>query len=370
MRLAAQAKGGYYAAAPEAVDKALQFLRPPKDGPFNIIDPCCGEGFALKQLADGLGCEPDRVYGLELENYRCESSKALLPDANILGPADYFGSAISLYTFSFVWCNPPFDDQIGGGGRVETQFVERSTDILRADGVLALVCPEAVTANPALRRHLMSNYEDLSMTEFPADHRPYNEVIVFGVKRGNQLESGDLWGLKFEDECPWAEPGTWAYHLPIGRPRPTRFHKTGLTPDELSDAIYASPLHRMLAEHHEPPVRRPPLPLGKGHRALLLTAGHLDGIVTPPDEPPHIVRGTARKVTYVSNVEERENEGGGLDIITTHSQKITLVVRVVDQSGKITTFSQDNELEIVSDEPHRNNGTDNGSNGADETEAA
>jgi hypothetical protein len=368
MRLAAQARGGYYAAAPPAVAKALEFLRPPKSGPLTILDPCCGEAFALEQLAQGLGCKPEHTYGIELEASRADASRERLPESNILGPADYFGTGITFRSFSFIWCNPPFDDKIGGGGRVETQFVERSTDLLTTDGVLALVCPESVLKNPALRRHLLTHYDDLSVTTFPEDHRPYNEVIVFGIKRERGHDVVSTWD--FEDDCPWVEPGGGVYHLPAVKRLPSRFCKLGLTPEELSEAIYASPLHRMLAEHHEPPVRRPPLPLGKGHRALLLTAGHLDGVVSPPGELPHVVRGTARKITYVSNTEVREKDDGSMDTVVTHSQKITLVVRVLDAAGNITTFSQEpDDLEIVSDEPHCNNGIDDQSGDPEEAAA-
>jgi hypothetical protein len=38
-----QIKGGYYAAAPEAVAAVLQRLRPPDEGECLILDPLCGQ---------------------------------------------------------------------------------------------------------------------------------------------------------------------------------------------------------------------------------------------------------------------------------------------------------------------------------------
>ena len=68
MRLAAQAKMGYFPAAPGAISAILTHLVPPADGPVSLIDPCCGEGAALAQLAAGLGAT--HVYGVELDENR------------------------------------------------------------------------------------------------------------------------------------------------------------------------------------------------------------------------------------------------------------------------------------------------------------
>jgi hypothetical protein len=57
-RLMSQIKGGYYAAAPEAVAAVLERLRPPERGECLVFDPCAGEGGSLRQLAEGLGAVP------------------------------------------------------------------------------------------------------------------------------------------------------------------------------------------------------------------------------------------------------------------------------------------------------------------------
>ena len=47
MRLAGQMRGGFYPASPEAVALAATYLRSPREEPFNILDPCAGEGTTL-----------------------------------------------------------------------------------------------------------------------------------------------------------------------------------------------------------------------------------------------------------------------------------------------------------------------------------
>ena len=62
--------------------------------------------------------------------------------------------------------------------------------------------------------------------------------------------------------------------------------------------------------------------------------------MTPPGEKPHLVRGTSRKKQYVARVETTESEDGKSQTTkTVYAEKIELVVRTVDLTGKLTTFS-------------------------------
>jgi tRNA1(Val) A37 N6-methylase TrmN6 len=136
-----QVKGGYYAAAPEAVAAVLERLRPPEQGDCLLLDPCAGEGKALLQLAQGLKAV---AYGIELSEDRAAMLRESLPEGQALAPADFLRCAITCRSFSFIWCNPPYDYATGEEGRVESQFIERAVHLLVDNGVLALVCPENV----------------------------------------------------------------------------------------------------------------------------------------------------------------------------------------------------------------------------------
>ena len=140
-RLMSQVKGGFYAAAPEAVATVLERLRPPSAGQCVLLDPCAGEGHALLQLAQGLRAIP---YGIELSEDRAALVRESLPEGQSLAPADFLRCAISYRSFSCIFCNPPYDYATGGEGRVETQFIERAAHLLADNGVLALVCPHDV----------------------------------------------------------------------------------------------------------------------------------------------------------------------------------------------------------------------------------
>jgi hypothetical protein len=99
-RLMSQIKGGYYAAAPEAVAAVMERLMPPSAGQCLVLDPAAGEGRALAQLAEGLGAVP---YGIELSEDRAATVRESLPEGQSLAPADFLRTAISYRSFSFAW---------------------------------------------------------------------------------------------------------------------------------------------------------------------------------------------------------------------------------------------------------------------------
>lgn len=77
---------------------------------------------------------------------------------------------------------------------------------------------------------------------------------------------------------------------------------------------------------------------GIGHRAMLLASGHIDGLICPKDEPPHVIRGTAAKDKYVASCDEAEDEDGNVTTRTVYSERPRLVIRVLDAEGNIRTL--------------------------------
>lgn len=351
MRLAAQVKLGFYAAHEDAVAAIAAHLERetlPEGSTreFAILDPCAGEGLALRQLAAHLAIPPAQTYAVELDAGRAATIRENIPGARVLGPASFMGTKVTAGSFSVAYVNPPFDDELGGGQRQEMTFAIRATTALKARGVLVLVMPiTAIRSNTRFKEFLDSHYHDAAVYDFPAHVRPFREIVYIAKKRrvemadnerflqylplnsasegvGNAIDDGRLW------DAPWCHP-------------PAAFHKVELTLPELEREVDHSPLNRLLAPPTPDNQRRPPADLSTGHVALLLASGLLDGTIHPPDEEPHVVRGTARKEDYrskapVSNVNEK---GSLVSITEVFSQKIVLTVRGVGPDGKIHTFT-------------------------------
>lgn len=336
MRLAAQACGGYYPAHKDAIAHVASFIQAPSTDRFSMLDPCAGEGLALRQLTELLNSPQSSSFAIELDESRAEILRSTLLDANVLAPADFFGCRATRNSFSFIWLNPPFDHAYGGS-RVEEQFLWKSTDWLMSGGVMALVCPEDVVYEYSeARRHFVTFYENCMIVPFPQANRPYGEVVVLGHKRSRPAVPPQDSSARQRWEAVLA-PSGFRYQIPPGN-GPRLFQKVEPTEPELRRMLDASPLRCRLTSPPEIPLPSPPLPLGIGHVALLLASGHLNGVVEPEGKPSHVVRGTSRKRSFVSDVTETDNSEGGTTTRTTISEKIELVIRTVDASGRIQTF--------------------------------
>ena len=87
MRLAAQAKGGYYPTPERVVDLIAELIHTPTGyyhrgrETIRILDPCCGAGDALERLAERLD-RPNALsietYGVELHRDRAEEAEKRL----------------------------------------------------------------------------------------------------------------------------------------------------------------------------------------------------------------------------------------------------------------------------------------------------
>ena len=83
MRLAAQAKGGFYPTPDRVVDMVGTLMRPPygyhnaSKASIRALDPCCGPGEALGRLTDLLrqaSTTAVETYGVELHKERAEEA--------------------------------------------------------------------------------------------------------------------------------------------------------------------------------------------------------------------------------------------------------------------------------------------------------
>ena len=118
---------------------------------LRFLDPCCGDGAALKTIADnmmqqrGKGWEKQHgIYtvGIEVNDERAEDAKQNL---NRVIHSDMASVEIKQEVFDFAWVNPPYDYKGDGtGDRVETDFLIAATMALHAHGTLAYVVPMSV----------------------------------------------------------------------------------------------------------------------------------------------------------------------------------------------------------------------------------
>ncbi len=105
-RLESTAKAGYYPTPPSVVERIAALIRPAAHSPrqaVRLLDPCCGTGAALGQLADAVGGD---TYGVEIARDRADGAQAALDHA-ICGSA--FAVRLAHGAFSCLLLNPPYD---------------------------------------------------------------------------------------------------------------------------------------------------------------------------------------------------------------------------------------------------------------------
>ncbi len=332
------------------------------------MDPCAGKGIALTFLGKTLDIPDENVYAVELSESRTNDLRRDFPKMKILGPASFMGTGISYNAYSLAYVNPPYSDEMGGGRREELTFLVKAINHLTPGGVMVLVVPEPTVYDwgsgaDAMRRALSCRLEGISVFQLPDEHRNFREIVVFGRKRKHAVPEGD--GPLGKDAHWWESKDkigilgqpTTTYRLPPGK-APKRWEQTDFTPEELLRKVLASPLSQLLKPPRPSEAPAPPLPPSKGHTALILASGDLDGLVWPSGEPPHVVRGTSRKITYrdEAKCESKHNEDGSSSQKEVYSEKITLVVRAVSVDGKIHTFTDNTAAEATPDAmPHHDN---------------
>ena len=321
----AQAKGGFYAAPPQAIAKFLERIHRDSSKPCHVLDPCAGCGDALLQITNTLDAIP---WAIELDEARSEKITARLPSNHYLAPCDFAYSHISPSSMSLIWCNPPFDYHSGDEGRVEWAFIERALPSLVVGGVMALVCPENIGMDWRTRRWFRAHFSDRMVMEFPESCRKYKEIIFLGTRR---KQPTDNWGGDSWDDLLNADQDYW---LPRAD-GPRVFSKTEPTDGELAVLLKQSPLRNITKKNDCGLNVRPPLPPSKGHLALLLASGHLNGVIRPNGEPAHVLRGTAYKEDYLASINTNDEPGGGSTTQTIYSQRIKLLLRVVTREGKL-----------------------------------
>jgi hypothetical protein len=94
-----------------------------------------------------------------------------------------------------VYLNPPFDDEVGGGGREEVKCLWQAIDLLVPSGILVLVCPlNQVYGTYEMCELLDTWFDRVDLHQFPDNCRSFKECVVFGRRRKTALPETHIRG--------------------------------------------------------------------------------------------------------------------------------------------------------------------------------
>ena len=196
MRLAAQAKGGYYPTPDRVVDLIAELIHTPSGSyhrgreTLRILDPCCGAGDALQRLAENLD-RPNSIsietYGVELHRARAEEAEQVLHRTLA---ADLFATSIANGAFGLLLLNPPYDYD-SEDKRTEHAFLTQTTRYLAESGLLVFIVPWQRSARLLIS---CSSPTRPGVTVWPSTLRPPADTAIPGIPR--QAGVTMSWSLK------------------------------------------------------------------------------------------------------------------------------------------------------------------------------
>ena len=344
MRLAAQAKGGFYPTPSRVVDLIAGQIQPParydqrNPKTLRILDPCCGAGEAAAQLAGSLvrpNTIPIETHGVELHRDRAAEAESRLD--RVLA-ADLFATSMANGAFGLLYLNPPYDwDR--EDRRVEHAFLTHCTRYLAEHGLLVLIVPRPRLAVSA--RYLSTHYGRLRCWAFPQPEREvFDQVVLMGYRKPDpvpdayaedrtlrwaQGEPPTLPSRAYpEFSAPTAPGGDILFATrtvdPVAAAAEAR--RSGLwTSTEITDTLWPARDNRT----------RPLMPLRRGHMAMLVAAGFLDNLCLEADDRRILVKGrTSKEMELVEDSPERE----------VHRERLRTTVVALDlDDGEITDIA-------------------------------
>ena len=345
MRLAAQAKGGFYPTPPRVIDLIAELIYAPASyrqsgrETLRILDPCCGAGEALAQLTERL-TKPDtfpiETYGVELHRDRAGEAGEQLHRTLA---ADLFQTSIANRAFGLLYLNPPYDFDSGDQKRTEHAFLTHCTRYLAEHGLLVFVVPRQRLAVSA--KYLASHYQRLRCWAFPQPEREvFDQVVLMDYRRAEphldayaeqQLRawaSGEPEELSSSPHTEFSiitmPAGDVLFTTrtvdPIAAAAEAR--RSGLWASaEINDSLWPKGDART----------RPLMPLRRGHMAMLVAAGFLDNLCLEADGRRILVKGrTTKEMVLVEETLEAE----------TYRERLrTTVVALGLDDGEITDIA-------------------------------
>ena len=300
-RLESVAKAGYYPTPPSVVERVAALIRPAHPTTrqaVRLLDPCCGTGAALRQLADAVGGE---TYGIDIARDRYEEAQAVLDHALC---ASALAMRLAHEAFSCLWLNPPYDHD-DEAKRLEHAFLTTMSRALCPGGLLVFIVPQKRLALSA--RYLAGHYTRLACYRFPdPEYAGFGQVVLLAVKRDGAVGEAqwraqiEAWASEPLPELPPAGSAEALHDLPALTAGPVLFASQFFDPEVAAQharqsGLWASPtLAERLWPAEERPVR-PLMPLRRGHLAVLIAAGFLNNILLEAGGRRILVKGRTYK---------------------------------------------------------------------------
>lgn len=310
-RLMNNVRMGYYPTDPGNIAHLLRGIQFPEGVTTNLLDPCCGCGKALRQLAEGNNCY---AYGMELDEFRAEDAQNRL---HRVGMGSFFHSRISSEAFHAMLLNPPYLSVLNeGGGRTrhEKRFLIESLGHLMPGGLLIYIIPYyRLTADVC--RILSDNFSDLSGWRFTdGEFKKFKQAAILGLRKRREEDSESAQRLERYSLDPANIPCVTQleegrYALPAIPKTVDVFKGEKFNEKELEQQLRRSDsFQRLMAKSElDSAGKHPLLPLSIGQIGLVGGSGMINGLIEC--DTPHIIKGRIVKVKRTETTDQLSARG-------------------------------------------------------------
>jgi len=353
--------GAYYTDNIHCADIAKMLVFP-QGKEVCCLEPSIGDGSAILTVTKASQNPNIKIFGVELNDSAAAAAKNN-PLIEEIVCCDFTDELMATKnTFSFAFANPPYMETVeerDGKTRLERVFLDRIADYLKYQAVLVWVIPEKAFCDPNYVRAWVKDYDTLALYKFrEGEYSKWHQIVAIGRKVRRRAVSSEqiqayMETWKFGDipELP-KEPVERIEVYPSDAKQITLFTTRAFNDKEALlflqengiPAELRKSLNRRLTVSSENGMElsRPPIPLKKDSKYLLLTSGFSDGFVGNEDDGTlHLMRGVAQ-VTEKFRMEEAAEdededvryESGTSRLVVTTSTDSEL--RIIEADGKIT----------------------------------
>ncbi len=309
-RLANRADFGFYPTDLEHVRLIKKAIYIPETQ-INLLDPCCGEGVALAELAYGTNA---LTYGVELAENRGDEANCRLDE---VAYGSFFRCNISpAGVFHCVFLNPPYVAALNEYGyyqRMEKTFLSNCLPYLAPNGLLIYIIPY-YRATKDICNILCKSLDNINVYRFlDAEFKKFRQVAFMGTKATDKeetavsLEADRLFQLLLRpNHIPLiTELPENYYALPDASLSVKQFRGYVVNQAEIKKLLKTSDSVERLFDSQalEAREQRPLLPLSIGHIGLLGGSGLMNGLIEC--ETPHVIKGKVVKTSKTEVVDSK-----------------------------------------------------------------
>jgi len=312
-----QERAGFFASPPSVVTRIVKLIKPLsqaqlQDGglSFRALDPCCGYGAALHQVAGALSLFS---YGVELNRERADGAKRVLTQALYL---DYRLMRSVDEAYSLLYLNPPYDYDMESG-RLEYAWLKETTKFLTQNGLLVFVVPRSILSHERVRRYLSDNYENLTAYRFQdPEYAIFKQIVIFGNRRKPSPDQDTehwLYSLLDSNMDELPESGPAIFPLIGVKDKVTFYFRSKDIPlDDLLDEANAGGVattqawRDLMTPRQANTALRPVMPLKHGHLSQVIAAGMMNNLPLSDGDTSIIIKGQSFKTKKVVDDETRE----------------------------------------------------------------